>query len=583
MIQVVIGQHGHYRPNTLNLRIDFKAIMRIITLNIVLLSLFGCASVPTHLDLPVTSEAILKRDYYTVKIPSFDGKTIRATIFQPELKPGETAPVIIHAHGFGMFRMSRPTSLYGNFIFSGIAAKKAWKNGYWMVSFDQRGHGQSEGSIEMMSPDAEVNDLKFLISWIENNIPRLTYEADNPVVGMIGESYGGGVQLMGASLDDRINAIVPITTWHDFSTVLTPNKVVKSGWLTTLVAMGNIMNPTTMNSNLNAAYLKSIRGIIPESFGPMMQSRSLSDACYCQVDAEPRADAFLIQGFKDVLFPINEAVENKKCFEAANRDVRLLGTQNGHLLPMTQFAMSLPGYDVDTEVTCGSQTYRTDDLVLAWFDEKLKNQKGRADIIPKVCLTHDQQSGSVYSEVPRGGDTFTIPATGVESGFAGLFEAPFKVVDSLTSLLITKQNYASKKKAQVNAFAKPEREGLVRPSFVPLYVSTGNEQITGIPIANLSVSGERNDIVFVGVGLQKNGQSRPKLISDQVFPLRGGEDYYADMPAISSQLNNGDVVGLMVAGYSNQYRISSSITTNADVSGSIELPIQSAKKTAGIL
>ena len=216
----------------------------------------GCATAPAQLDLPVHSKALLKSDYYSVRIPSFDGTDIRATIYQPALGPGESAPVVIHAHGFGMFRMSRPGGIYGKYIFSGIAAKKAWKSGYWVISYDHRGHGQSEGIINMMDPDIEVKDLSWVIDWIEENVPRVSYKNGDILVGMLGESYGGGVQLLGASLDSRIDAIVPITTWHDFSSVLTPNNVVKSGWLTILIAMGNIMNPLIMSRDLNSAFLK---------------------------------------------------------------------------------------------------------------------------------------------------------------------------------------------------------------------------------------------------------------------------------------------------------------------------------------
>ena len=103
----------------------------------------GCVSYPKQLDLPIHSQSLLKKDYYNVDIPSFDGNSIRATIFQPALRPHETAPLVLHVHGFGMFRMTAPTSLYGSLILSGIAAKKAWENGYWVISIDHRGHGGS--------------------------------------------------------------------------------------------------------------------------------------------------------------------------------------------------------------------------------------------------------------------------------------------------------------------------------------------------------------------------------------------------------------------------------------------------------
>ena len=530
----------------------------------------GCVTHPKQLDLPIHSQSLLKRDYYTVDIPSFDGTTIRATIYQPALAPHQTAPLVIHAHGFGMFRMKAPVSLYGNLIFSGVAARKAWENGYWVMSFDHRGHGGSGGNINMMDPETEVRDLSWVLDWVEDNLPRLTYRESKPVVGMIGESYGGGLQLMGASLDDRINAIVPITTWHDFSSALLPNEVMKSGWLTTLVAMGNLMNPLSMNRDLNESYFKGITGDIPSHFVPMMSSRSLSNNCYCRSDAFPHADAFFIQGFRDVLFPINEAVENLECIAAAGRDVRLLGTQNGHLLPMTQFAMSLPGYDLDTHVTCDSQRMRTDDLVLAWFDEKLRGIESAADIIPSVCLTHDKKSGTTFDRVPVGGEKFQFHSARVGSGLAGMLELPLSIIDWVGAGLITRSDA---KLSPVTDEEKNNKSGTLRPVFVPLHNVAKKSVIAGIPIATFDVEGQRDDIIFAGIGILRNGAARAELISDQIYPFRGGQLRRVELPAISTRLMPGDTLGLVFSGYSNQYRISSRLLSRAKISGEVELPI----------
>lgn len=533
--------------------------------------LTGCVSYPQQISLPIHSQSLLKRDYYTVDIPSFDGASIRATIYQPALEPHETAPLVLHAHGFGMFRMSAPVSLYGSLIFSGIAAKKAWENNYWVISFDHRGHGGSGGHINMMDPEIEVRDLVWLLDWVEANLPRLKYENGDPVVGMIGESYGGGLQLLGASLDDRIDAIVPVTTWHDFSSVLTPNNVVKSGWLTTLVAVGNVMNPIAMNKDLNSSYFKSLIGEVPANFGPMMASRSLSDTCYCRADAYPHADAFFIQGFRDVLFPVNEAVKNLECLAAAGRDVRLLGTQNGHLLPMTQFTFGLPGYDVESHVTCDDQEFRTDDLVLAWFDEKLKGKTNSANIIPKVCLTHDFKSGTTFTDVPVGGETFAFEQAQVGSGLAGFLETPLALIDWLGSGLVPKSSQIEAPVSKVNT---DHQSGTFRPAFVPLLNIDKSRTIAGIPVANFSITGDLKDIIFAGIGVKRNGSVNIELLSDQIYPFRGGRDYSVNLPAVSARLDFGDSIGLVFAGYSNQYRLSSRFTSRAEISGNVQLPVQ---------
>jgi len=552
-------------------KLQHSLFIKHIVLVLSIFTLAGCASLPQTLVLPVQAESLLKPDYYTVDIPSFDGETIRATLYQPALKPHETAPLIIHAHGFGMFRMSSPNSLYARFIFSGITARKAWEQGYWVLSIDHRGHGGSGGRINMMDPNIEVKDLSWTLDWAERNIPRLTYDKDKPVVGMLGESYGGGLQLLAASLDDRIKAIVPITTWYDFSNVLVPNNVVKTGWLTTLVGMGNLMNPMTMNRDLTSSYFKALVSEVPSHFAPMMSSRSLSTACYCTSQSIPHADAFFIQGFRDVLFPVNEAIENMNCLKASGRDVRLLATQKGHLLPMTQFAMSLPGYDIDNKVTCDGQERRTDEMVLAWFDEKLKGQKHKADIVPKMCLTHDDQSGTTFEAIPYGGREFTFKSAKVGSGFAGLFELPLNLVDWIGSSFTLKHNESG---GDITAEYRDNRTGLLRPVFVPLYRVDENTTIAGIPTAQFNISGDNEDIIFASIGVKRNGAVSTEIISDQVYPFRGGQVHTVELPAISTQLRRGDRLGLVFAGYSNQYRLSSHITSRASISGRVRLPIQ---------
>lgn len=545
-------------------------ILRTFSVWILLFFFAGCATYPQQLSLPVHTESLLYKDIYTVDIPSFDGETIRATIYQPRLKPGETAPLVLHSHGFGMFRMKAPLSLYGKLIFSGVAAQKAWDNGYWMISFDHRGHGGSGGRINLMDPTVEVLDLTWLLDWVEDNLPRVTYRDGDPVVGMVGESYGGGLQLLAASVDERIDAIVPITTWYDFSSVLTPNSVVKSGWLTTLVVAGNVMNPLSMNKDLTSSYFHSLISDIPSHFAPMMESRSLSNSCYCLADATPHADAFFIQGFRDVLFPLNEAVANLECLEFSDRDVRLLGTQNGHLLPMTQFTMGLPGYDVDTHVTCDDARHRTDDLVLAWFDEKLKGQEQAADIIPKVCLTHDQNSGSTYDEVPVGGQEFSFERATVGSGFTGLFELPLTLVDLLGSSLTFKTH---EPRSPVTDEARNDQTNLLRPIFVPLKNINQPEVLAGIPIADFTLTGDEGDIIFAGLGVRRNGAVGIEIISDQIYPFRGGSNYRIPLPGVSTRLQPGDTLGLVFSGYSNQYRLSSRLISRATISGKVELPL----------
>ena len=57
---------------------------------------------------------------------------------------------------------------------------------------------------------------------------------NDPKIGMVGASYGGGIQLASAVYDHRIDAIVPTIAWNSLTDVLFPREAVRSGWATLL-------------------------------------------------------------------------------------------------------------------------------------------------------------------------------------------------------------------------------------------------------------------------------------------------------------------------------------------------------------
>ena len=52
----------------------------------------------------------------------------------------------------------------------------------------------------------------------------------DPRIGMVGGSYGGGIQLVTAATDCRNNAIVPTIAWHSLVASLDEADTFKSGW-----------------------------------------------------------------------------------------------------------------------------------------------------------------------------------------------------------------------------------------------------------------------------------------------------------------------------------------------------------------
>lgn len=534
-------------------------------------SLTGCTTVPTAPPHATRTGTALQSDHYDVVIPSHDGTPLRATVFQPALEPGETAPLIIHAHGFGVFRMSGPLSVYGLAIYSGVAAKNAWKNKYWVISYDERGHGQSDGMIRVMDPDYEVRDVSAIIDWASANIRRLSPDARGDfAIGMIGESYGGGAQLLSSVRDKRIDALIPITTWNSFQTALTPGQVPKSGWLTALITVGNTLNPGNMEPILNRAYWQARSGRVEKEIFDFLATHS--PRYYCDNGEKPNADILLIQGMRDVLFPLNEAVENYNCMADGNRDVRLIATQGGHLLPFTQWSW-VPGYQVESEIHCDARKIDLSAMALDWFDEKLKGIPGKADSIPKICLTHDRESGTSFTQLPEVTQHYRFDTLTLNNNFTGFFEAPLGVADTFAGWFMP----AMKAPALAD---HAERDATLRPAFFPLKVVRKDAILAGIPSMKLTMAAKDADdepIAFIAIAVKRAHSRKVEVISDQITPVRGAGAHTGNMAGISTRLQKDDIVGVWAGGYSNQYRFSGGDWfTSTTLSGEIGLPLYSA-------
>ncbi|NWJ72177.1 ATP-binding cassette domain-containing protein [Pseudonocardia sp. ICBG1122] len=128
------------------------------------------------------------------------------------------APAVLVAHGFGGSKASVDSD-----------ARELAARGYVVQTWTARGFGASGGSIGLDDPDREVADASRLVD-------RLAARADvqrdadgDPRVGVTGGSYGGGLALLLAGYDRRIDAIVPVITWNDLGQAPFPNNAVPAG------------------------------------------------------------------------------------------------------------------------------------------------------------------------------------------------------------------------------------------------------------------------------------------------------------------------------------------------------------------
>lgn len=576
--------------------------------------------------------------FYDGSVTSADGTRIVFTVFIPALKPGEQAPLIIHGHGFGL---SRTTNLDSQSAQDQLtagdptreAARRAWHDGFIVISFDQRGFGQSGGEVNVMDPNLEGKDVSAIIDWAAANLrTSLATRNGDPLVGALGLSYGGGFQTIGAAVDPRFDAIVPAATWNDLRYSLYPNGVVKSLWVDTLVAAGGPGAKFRFAPFIYQAFVEALTsGRIDAAIIDRFRSHSL--ASFCAGDRAdgrraPKVDAFFVQGVHDVLFNMNEAVRNADCLRATGADVRLLVQRDGHIMPLLQQAGPQILFGMEKEVQCGSERYETAQLMLDFLKEKLKGIRP-ARPAPAVCITQGPGSGIVAARVAVGGPEFAAAPVSLTTGVApelllgALRQSPQgALTDALAKLPANGQALVAAilagtrqpndlVRALQPAFNLLPPEVLASlttaPRFVPLQVNRSGGKLAGIPLAKLDLASMANPavgsnaavsllgislnlgaalgldarqadldpIVFVGLGRQPAGGGPLELINDQLTPLRGAGHYAQELAGVSIDLNPGDTIGLVVYSFHPQYATSfSKLPSPVTVSGTVQLPLR---------
>ncbi len=341
-----------------------------------------CLALPASVALPTTAGTqglpaeegtpTTLREHVVV---SFDEAPIITDLHLP---PGASAaapvPVVLSGHGWGLDRSSQA----GNSTFEALV-----RAGYAVVTWDARGFGQSGGEVQVDSPDFEARDVMAIIDWVAEQ-PEILLEAPgDPVLGMVGPSYGGGIQLVTATFDRRVDAIAPEITWHDLNRALQPQGVLKLVWQSALFGLGATTG-TVQGLDPRSPAAPQSGTVPPQLFQALIQAgttgefddeltayfaqRSLSDYGPTGLLDVP---TLLMQGSVDTLFTIDEAVDTY--YDLRSRDVP------------TKLVVFCGGLDEagsdDGAVTHGQcptfyepagDRRRMDDLILRWFDEHLR-------------------------------------------------------------------------------------------------------------------------------------------------------------------------------------------------------------------
>ncbi len=296
------------------------------------------------------------------------------TLFKPRGASGRhQVPMILHSHGWGGSRTTDP------------AAFRRWLDaGYGVLSFDQRGFGESGGHAYVENPDVEGHDVTALVDlvsrlrWVQQDAPG------DPRMGAIGGSYGGGYQFLAAFEELRqqgkpvLDALAPEITWNDLSRSLAPEGVVRTEWAAALAA-ASVPSRALPTKVYKALVEGATTGSWPDGSIPGtedMQTFFAKNGPAWQVAQGRRLDIPMLfrQGTTDTLFNLQQGLDNWRTVltRRARKHSIFIGYNGGHVLPGGYPAGSNADSDPCSQELSGDSFAA---LSRRFMDERLKRVK----------------------------------------------------------------------------------------------------------------------------------------------------------------------------------------------------------------
>jgi len=376
--------------------------------------------------------------------------TVDADLYRPAgADARHPAPAVLATNGFGGSKSDGTTDAIGK-AFAG--------RGYVGLVYSGLGFGRSGCLITLDDPAVDGRAAAALVDFLAgtraaDDGTRVDYVvqdgAGDPRVGMIGGSYGGAVQMATASVDHRVDALVPLITWNDLAYALAPNNagtrtgvssdtagVFKWQWTNGFYLMGE--GQTLVNASLDPSRFNNLgclhfasracdtvrllnSGRFPADRTTAMldYARSVSPVGYLD---GVRAPTLLVQGQADSLFNLNEATATYEALKARGVTTKMIWQAWGH-----------SGGQAPGELDLGQGNLETSYVgqrILAWFDRYLRHRKN-TDTGPEFAYYRDWTSGY--------GTAAAVPAPSRKMYLSG----DGKLVDGRTQVVRGSRQYAN--------------------------------------------------------------------------------------------------------------------------------------------
>ena len=372
---------------------------------------------------------------------SSDPVDICYTLYRPA---GATArnpvPLVMHSHGWGGKRTSSPNAF------------DKWLNaGFGVLSFDQRGFGESGGLAHIQNPDFEGRDVIRLIDLVAGLDWVAKDRSKDPKLGAMGGSYGGGYQFAGAFTElmergrTRFDALAPDKTWWDLKESLAPSEVPRTGWAAALFAMAPDSLPDEIHRGFAYA---AATGNWPKGQDPAAPNLDAffhrnGPAWHVSQGRRLPIPMLVYQGATDNLFNLNQGIKNFEQAMTSRARARsmFVAYNGGHAGPS-----AFPTGDYRTGDPCAARLLGAtpqpdnssatspigsaagyEDIALRFFREELKGERtslpGRGSYHLAThaggCVTarsigadHAVALGSIRTPSGLGAPLFTEVATG---------------------------------------------------------------------------------------------------------------------------------------------------------------------------
>jgi ABC-2 type transport system ATP-binding protein len=351
-------------------------------------------------------------------IESFDGTILAATLFVPAgVSDDAPAPLVLRTHGWGG---SRETELG-----TGTLAKLV-DDGYVVLTWDSRGFGCSSGEVRIDDPEFEGRDASALIDWALEHAPIATDATGDPIVGMTGGSYAGGIQLATNVVDDRLDALAPEIAWSDLRYSLYGGEVVKQGWVALLYGMG-VATGTALGLDPSCAGGPTADAVDPALHKGVTEFLTTGRVSASTLDffaksslagfggAHPvRVPTLVMQGSVDTLFDLTDGYGIYDHVRSQGTDARFVAFCGGHV--------SCP----DSYADADDRNY-LDDAILTWFAKHLRGE----DVDTGAPVSYRTNEGE-WRDTDRFDPAASLP---VEGGAEGLPVVPVVDVPDVEDLL----------------------------------------------------------------------------------------------------------------------------------------------------